>query len=109
AAVAALEAVESIVHEDAGHLTGTVGAEVHEDDGVALLDAAALAGDAGNHELVGDVVLVAVLDGFLGAGGVVTLAVDKGSVGLFLTIPVLVTVHGVVTAGDGSDLADAQL
>ena len=37
AAAAALKAGERIVAEDAGHLAGTVGAEVHEDDGVAIL------------------------------------------------------------------------
>ena len=37
-----------------------------------------------------------------------TLAVDEGSVGLLLAVPVVVAVHGVVTAGDAGDLADAQ-
>ena len=39
----------------------------------------------------------------------VALAVDKGSVGLLLAVPVVVAVHGVITAGDTGDLADAQL
>ena len=109
AAAAALEAGESVVAEDAGHLTGAVGAEVHEDDGVAVLHTATLAGDAGQNELVGLVIGVGCLDGLLRVGGVVALAVDEGSVSLLLAVPVVVAVHGVVTAGDAGDLADAQL
>ena len=51
AAAAALEAGEGVVAEDAVIWRAMVGAEVHEDDGVAVLPAAALAGDAGQHEL----------------------------------------------------------
>ena len=109
AAAAALKAGEGVIAEDAGHLAGTVGAEVHEDDGVAIFNAAALAGDNGDDELVGHVGGVAGLNGLLRVGSVVALAVDKGGVGFFLTIPVVVAVHGVVTAGDTGDLADAQL
>ena len=39
----------------------------------------------------------------------VALAVDKGCIGLLFTVPVVVAVHGVVTAGNAGDLADAQL
>ena len=39
----------------------------------------------------------------------IALAVDKGSVCLLFTIPVVIAIHGVVTAGDAGDLADAQL
>ena len=38
----------------------------------------------------------------------VALAVNKGSVGFLLAVPVIVTVHGVVTARNRGDLADAQ-
>ena len=84
-------------------------AEVHEDNGVAILHAATLAGDAGQHELVGLVSCVGSLDGLGSVGSVLTLAVDEGSVGLLLTVPVVITVHGVVTAGNAGDLAHAQL
>ena len=39
----------------------------------------------------------------------VALAVDKGSIGLLFTVPVVVAVHGVVTTGNAGDLTDAQL
>ena len=39
----------------------------------------------------------------------VALAVDKGSVSLLFTVPVVVAVHCIVTAGNAGDLADAQL
>ena len=38
-----------------------------------------------------------------------TLTVDEGSVGLLLAVPVVIAVHGVVTAGNAGDLAHAQL
>src|SRR5699024_4577915 len=109
ATTAALEAIESIVAEDAGHLAGTVGAEVHEDHGIAVLHAAALAGNHGHHKLIGHIGSIAGIDGLLSVGGMVALAVHKGCVGFFLAVPVVVTVHGVVTAGDRGDLANAQL
>ena len=109
AAAAALKAGEGVVAEDAGHLAGTVGAEVHEDDGVAVLHTAALAGDTGQNELVGLVVGIGCLDRLCSVGILLALAVDECRVGLLLTIPVVVAVHGVVTAGDAGDLADAQL
>ena len=108
AAVLALEAVEGVVHEGAGDLTGTVGAEVEEDHGVALGYAAALAGHGGYHELVGHALGVAV-GHHLSGGALHAFAVYEGSVGLLHAIPAVVAVHGVVTAGDGSDLAHAQL
>ena len=109
AAAAALEAGEGVVAEDAGHLTGTIRAEVHEDDGVAVLHAATLAGDTGQHELIGLVCSVGSLDGLGSVGSVLTLAVDKGSVGLLLAIPVVITVHGVETSHDSCYLAYAKL
>ena len=109
AAAAALKAGKVVVAEDAGHLTGTIRAEVHEDDGVAVLHAATLAGDNGNDELVGHVGGIAGLDGLGSVGGVVALAVDERGVGLLLAVPVVVAVHGVVTSGDRGDLAQPQL
>ena len=109
AAAAALEAGEGVVAEDTGHLTGTVGAEVHEDDGVAVLHAATLTGDAGQNELVGLIGSIGCLNGLGSVGSVAALTVDECSVSLLLAVPVVVAVHGVVTAGDAGDLADAQL
>lgn len=105
-ALLALEALEVGVNEGAGDLTGTVGAEVHEDDGVALTDLGVCGGDDGDHELVGDACVIA---GLHCAHGIVdeaclALAVDHSLVGTLHTVPVGVTVHSVVTAGDGSDL-----
>ena len=109
AAAATLKALEVIVAEDAGHLAGAVRTEVHEDDGIAVLHATALAGDHGNHKLIGDIGGIGSVNGLLRIGGVVALAVDKGGVGLFFAVPVVVAVHGIVTAGDGGNGAHAQL
>ena len=108
AAIPPLEAVELVVHEDAGHLAGAVRPEVDEHHRVPFGHAAALAGDAGHHELVGDAVGIAALDALFPVAGLLALAVDKGGVGFLLAVPVLVAVHGVVAAGDGGDLADAD-
>ena len=67
-----LEAGKGIIAEDAGHLTGAVGAEVHEDNGVAVLHTATLAGDAGP---VSYTHLVRGL--YLGVDGLVFLFVDE--------------------------------
>ena len=92
AAAAALKAGEGIIAEDAGHLAGTVGAEVHEDNGIAILHTAALAGDNRHDELVGHIGSIAGLDSLGSVGGVVALAVNKGSVGFLLAVPVIVTI-----------------
>ena len=39
----------------------------------------------------------------------VALAINERGVSLFFAVPVVVTIHGVVTAGNAGDLADAQL
>ena len=109
AAKAALEACESIICENAGHLAGTVRAEVHKDHGIALLHAAALTGHARDHEFIGHIGGVAGVNALLPVYGVVALAVNKGGVGLFLAVPVAVTVHCVVAAGHCGDPAQAQL
>src|SRR5699024_11222941 len=97
ATTAALEAIESIVAEDAGHLAGTVGAEGHEDHGIAVLHAAALAGNHGPHKLIGHIGSIAGIDGLLSVGGMVALAVHDGCLVVCRAVPDAVPVHGVVT------------
>ena len=67
--------------------------------------------DEGNQELVGDAVVVALLDARHGVGvrAALGLAVDHGVEGLALALPALVAVHGVVAAVDGGHLAHAVL
>ena len=42
-------------------------------------------------------------------GGMVALAVNKSGISLFFTVPVVVTVHSIVTAADTGDGANTQL
>src|SRR5690606_13690724 len=73
----ALELAEVGLDEGAGQLAGTVGAEVHEDDGVAVFDFHRLADGGGLDEFIALVAGVGGLQAFDGAGGVeLTLAVD---------------------------------
>ena len=104
-ALFALKALEVGIHQGAGDLPGPVGPEVHEQDGVPGANLGALAGDHGNHELVGDAGVIGLLHRVhrilveLGA-----LAVDHGGVCLLQPIPVGVAIHGVVAALHGGDL-----
>ena len=105
----ALHVLEILVHEAAGDLSGPVGAEVVENDGVACLDLAPLGADHRLHELVGDPCVIGLLHGL---GGVLlegALAVGDGVVGPLHPVPALIPVHGVVPAHDRGDLAHAQL
>ncbi len=109
AAAAALKAGKGIIAENAGHLAGTVGAEVHEDDGIAILHAATLTGNGGDHEFISLAIRIRSLNGLLCIGGMVALAVNKSGISLFFTVPVVVTVHSIVTAADTGDGANTQL
>ena len=107
--IAALEALEIVIHKDAGHLARAVRAEVDEHNRIALLHAAAFAGDARHDKLIRHVVGIALFDGFQRAARVVALAVDERGIRLFLAIPVGIAVHRVVTARHGRNFAHAQL
>ena len=107
--IAALEALEIVIHKDAGHLARAVRAEVDEHNRIALLHAAAFAGDARHDKLIRHVVGIALFDGFQRAARVVALAVDERGIRFFLAIPVGIAVHRVVTARHSRNFAHAQL
>ncbi len=113
---AALLVEAAFAGEDAGDLAGAVGAEVEVDADVFIADladglACGVDDDEGNEELVGDAVVVVLLDAGdgVGVGAAFGFAVDHGVEGLELALPALVAVHGVVAAVDGGDFADAVL
>ena len=103
-----LKAGEVGVHQSAGDFPGPVGAEVVEDDAVALANGLGALDNRGHHKLVGDFLVVGVLHGAQGALGLLALAVDHGGIGLLHTLPAVVPVHGVVAAHDGGNLAHAD-
>ena len=94
------------IHEGAGDLSGTVGAEVHEDDGVAFSDPGVLRRDHRHHELVRHPGVIAGLHRAHRVANEtgLALAVYHGLVGPLDAVPVGVPVHGVVAAGDGGNL-----
>ena len=102
----ALKAGELRINECTGDLTRTVGTEVCEDDRVVVLDGCALGNDNRNNELVGYAVCVGLLHGLVCGSSVLAFAECDGVVRLLYTIPAVITVHCVVTAGYGCDAAD---
>ena len=93
----ALEAVELLVREHAGHLTSAVGTEVEEDGRVALVDTLVV-GSEGLDELVAARILLVVgLDTGNGVG-IGIGRVDHDVVGALDALPTIIAVHGPITA-----------
>ena len=112
--VSALKALEIGVNQRSGDFSGAVGTEVEEDDRVISLHACALGADDRNDEFVGDVLafLVDLLIGSLDRrdriGILDALAVHNSGVCLDNALPAVVSVHGVISAHDGGNLAYAD-
>ena len=113
-AVFALKALEVRIDEGAGDLTGAVGTEVEEDNGIVCLDHAVFIKYSGQNEFVGQVLtglvndFIGIADGLYGAFGLVADAEHHGVVRLFNAFPGIVTVHGIKTAHGGGNFANAD-
>ena len=105
----ALEAVKFRIDQRAGDLTGTVRTEVCKDNRIVGIDGCVLGDDNRNDELIGDAGVIRCLHRRNRIGIVLTLAVNHSGICLFHTLKAVVAVHGVVSALDGCDLADAGL
>ena len=102
----ALKAVELLVREHAGHLTGAVGTEVEEDGRVALVDAL-IVGSKGLDELIAARILLVVgLDTGNGVG-IGIGRVDHDVVGALDALPTIIAVHSPITARDGGNASVA--
>ena len=87
--------------EHLGEFLGTVVAEVHEDNHVALVDGSVHLGVVDRlDELIGHVLVIAFLHGFHHVVGLLSLALYEQVVGFLHTVPALVAVHGIETADD---------
>ncbi|MNC29076.1 hypothetical protein D3C75_773130 [compost metagenome] len=111
---ATVEALEVFVGEHQGQLNGTVGTEVEENDGIVGLHfsqrlAFAVHNDGRQHELVVDGLFVIFLNGLNRIGMGRAFAVHHSAAGFLHALPALVTVHGIITALDSSDVANTQL
>ena len=98
----ALEAVKALVGEDAGHLAGTVGAEVEEDHRVAGSHALVVGGKRLDELVAARVLLVVGLNA-LDRAGVHGGRRDDDVVGALDALPAVVAVHGPVAARHGGD------
>src|SRR5207245_9698765 len=99
------ETVEAGLGEGPRELPGAVGAEVEEDDGVAVPDCPGVADHRRRQELVGNTPGVARLDRRGGAFEARPLALYEGAKRQLRPLPAIVPVHGVVAsrhAGDGA-------
>src|SRR5205085_6396324 len=108
------EGIEAGNGERACDLARAVGAEVEEDNGVAVLNrrngfTAFACDDDGFDKLVGHAALVRSFDRRDGIGRAFAFAVDQHLVSAFGAFPTLVSIHRVVAPADRRDLADADL
>ena len=95
-----------VLGEHNGELFGAVVAVVEEDNHIAGLYGAVDGGVVDRlDELVGHVVVIALLHGGNHVGGLFALAFHKQVVGFLYAVPAFVAVHCVVAADDGCNLA----
>src|SRR5699024_5861836 len=99
--------------EGSGDLTGTVRAEVKEYHGILVRNngnrLSVLFDDGRKYELVGLVCVIGCLYRLGCVCAFYAFAFGKGLVGKLHTVPSVVSVHSVITAGNHADLAYADL
>ena len=105
---------KTALSEGTCHFTSPVGTEVEEYHGVAVFhrcNGFAVLGDYGRqHEFVRYTFGVTCIECLNGVGcSAFANAQSKHVVGLFHTVPTVVSVHGVVSAAHGCDFAELQL
>ena len=98
----AVEAVEALLRERAGHLAGAVRAEVEEDDGIAISDALVVANERIDELVTARVLLVERLDA-LNRIGLDIGRLGDGVVGELDALPAVVAVHGPIATLDRGD------
>ena len=100
--------------EGLGDLTGPVGTEVEEDHGIVLLhqryrSSCFVNDNGGKNELIGHAVIIGVLHSLYRIGLLNAFAQYQRIICLLDTIPVIVTVHCIIPAGQGCNLSYADL
>ena len=109
----ALKSFEIIIAERSGNLTGAVRTEIEEYDRISILynchRFAVLLDHCGKHELVGLIIVIGRLNCLCGVGPLHAFAFCKSLICKLHTVPAVVSVHCIVTAGDHADLSHADL
>ena len=113
-AVLSFEACEAFINKSSGDFSCSVGTEVKENNAVVCLDSCIFSADSRKNKFVRQILAVLV-NGFVGStdGGnriavLYTLAVNHSGIRLGNTFPAVVSVHGVISAHDGGNLADTD-
>ena len=109
----AFKVVKVFECKGAGHLSGSVAAEVEEDDAVPISygdDGSARAVGYGNgfDKFVGFAAVVGILYGCDGVGFCDAFALCEQVIGYLGAFPTVVAVHGVIASGYGCDAANAM-
>ena len=112
-AVSSLETVKIFAAESSRDLSGSVGSEIIENNGIVGLDRgnglAVLFYYERNNELVGNACVIGSLDALCGGLSLIAFAVNERCIALLNTVPVLIAVHYIVTALNRSNLTYAEL
>ena len=103
-----LKSVKFGIDKSAGHLAGTVGAEVKKDDGIAVLYPLIALGSHRDDKFIGDACLIACLYRRNDILKAFSLALGNGVVAKLYTLPALISVHGVISARNGGAISDTD-
>ena len=107
--ILSLETVEIWIYEATCQLSCTVRTEVEEYHAVPCLNSAVLFQNGRQHEFVGNIVSIAVLDCLYRiSGGLYTFAQNHCIICLFYTIPCIVTIHCIITTRNGGNFTNAD-
>ena len=108
-----VKSVKIITAEGSCDLSRTIRAEVKEDHAVIcgyLADRLTIFCDHGrDHKLIRLAIIIGCLHSADSIACCIALAKSKCTVGLFHTIPTIVTIHGIITTGKTGDLTDTDL
>ena len=105
----ALEAVESGVNKGSCYLSRSVGAEVEENNAVAVLDGLGILAHARDDKLIRHAVRIGLLHHLCRVVEFRSVKARHGAVGLFDSVILALSVHGVIASLDGSYFAYAYL
>ena len=99
----ALETVKGLIDKSMRKLARAVGTEVEEDSTIAILHACIALDNKRNDELIVDACRIARLNTCRRIICCNALSMRNGFVRLFLAIPTIIAIHGIIAAADRSN------